>query len=339
MDVCPAGHLSKDPENCEVCGLPMAGDPQTDPVPAEDVAGEFADTSAEVHRGTAGRDGGGPHAATVAIPAEEVLAGAQTTAIPADDVNAAASTDEIPVEAVRKHPATTVLPDAPPGNPTVAMPTDSGPGTQVMPVVEPAPVPEQPATQVISPPPPPASPQPPAVFPAAASPSDAPPAVDPPGQDRSSWRPPTGATSVMGPRGAEVTGWNVVLTVDEAWYAVQDTPHRLPSPGRSTVVPLTVSSALIGRRSRSRGTVPEIDCSSDPGVSRRHALLERTGGRWFIEDLGSANGTYVAAAGAPLPEHPITPGRRVEVGAGDTVYLGAWTRLSLDDDDAWIPTT
>jgi pSer/pThr/pTyr-binding forkhead associated (FHA) protein len=32
---------------------------------------------------------------------------------------------------------------------------------------------------------------------------------------------------------------------------------------------------------------------TDAGVSRRHARLARKGNGWFVEDLGSSNGTYV----------------------------------------------
>ena len=32
---------------------------------------------------------------------------------------------------------------------------------------------------------------------------------------------------------------------------------------------------------------------TDAGVSRKHARLARKGTGWFVEDLGSSNGTYV----------------------------------------------
>ena len=55
---------------------------------------------------------------------------------------------------------------------------------------------------------------------------------------------------------------------------------------RPVVVPLLVRSALIGRVSASKHIVPDIDCTSDSGVSRRHAQLTTDGTRWFVEDLG-----------------------------------------------------
>jgi len=56
---------------------------------------------------------------------------------------------------------------------------------------------------------------------------------------------------------------------------------------------------------------------SNPGISRRHACIERSGSEWLISDLGSLQGTYVN-------------GRRVEIGeklplrAWDSVALGSW---------------
>lgn len=293
MQTCPAGHVSKDPDVCETCGLPLTRGRQQAPDDGLD-----GDTAARTRTLPTGPDPQDPsQAATTAIPVTPE-SGAATTAIPVEEVRGS-------------HAATTVLPDQPPGRATTAMPTDNPAATSVMPVTGPAPV-SQAATEVFSAPP--GEPAPPA------------PADDPA-------VPPTGATALLG-RGQQ-THWHAVCTVDAAWYAVQDTPYPLPPEGRSTVVELTSDRVTLGRRSRSRGTVPDIDCSTDPGVSRRHARFDLIDGRWYVEDLDSANGTYVAHAGEPLPEHPVPTGRRVEVGPGDTVYVGAWTRISIADDDAW----
>ncbi len=116
--------------------------------------------------------------------------------------------------------------------------------------------------------------------------------------------------------------------IDADWYADQQATDPLPSPGLPTVVPLVKKSNLIGRTSQSRGIDPELDLGSDTGISRRHAQLTTDGSRWFVEDLGSSNGTYVGAPG-PLPTTPIPTGQKSEIGADDRVYLGAWTRLIL----------
>ncbi len=122
-------------------------------------------------------------------------------------------------------------------------------------------------------------------------------------------------------------GWVAEVWVDPEWYAEQEADEPCPSPGLPLVVPLGVRSLLVGRVSRSRNIHPEVDCGSDVGVSRRHAQLSTDGARWWVEDLQSSNGTYVGAAGEPLPGHPLVAGQRRELGEDDRIYLGAWTRI------------
>jgi pSer/pThr/pTyr-binding forkhead associated (FHA) protein len=54
---------------------------------------------------------------------------------------------------------------------------------------------------------------------------------------------------------------------------------------------------LIGRKDNARGIFPDVDLGLDggydAGVSRRHAILSHQDGVFRIEDLGSANGTFV----------------------------------------------
>ena len=129
------------------------------------------------------------------------------------------------------------------------------------------------------------------------------------------------------PAPTAVADWVVERWVDPDWYAVQQSDDPCPSPGLPVVIPLTEKSVLIGRPSRSRGISPEVDCGDDTGVSRRQAQLTTDGQRWWVEDLQSSNGTYVAPAAGPLPEDPIVPGQRQELDPDDRVYVGAWTRL------------
>jgi hypothetical protein len=121
--------------------------------------------------------------------------------------------------------------------------------------------------------------------------------------------------------------WVVEVWVDPEWYADQQSPDPMPSAGLPRTVVLTARSALVGRASRSRGIAPDVDCEPDSGVSRRQAQLTTDGTRWWVEDLESANGTFVAPASGPLPVDPIPVGRKHELGPDDRVYLGGWTRL------------
>lgn len=54
---------------------------------------------------------------------------------------------------------------------------------------------------------------------------------------------------------------------------------------------------LIGRKDEARGIFPDVDLGNDggydSGVSRRHAILSFKDGVFRIEDLNSANGTFI----------------------------------------------
>ena len=68
---------------------------------------------------------------------------------------------------------------------------------------------------------------------------------------------------------------------------------------------------------------PDIDVSGFPNseiVSRVHAQLRVEGDVYYIEDVGSSNGTYVN--NMPLPygnRHRLRPGDRIALGKGDKV--------------------
>ena len=91
-----------------------------------------------------------------------------------------------------------------------------------------------------------------------------------------------------------------------------DTPLELPKQ---------LSTIRIGKPNDR--TPPDIDVSGFPDseiVSRTHAKLLVEGDVYYIEDVGSSNGTYVN--GLPLPtgnRHRLRPGDRVALGKGDKV--------------------
>ncbi|UZN02773.1 FHA domain-containing protein [Cellulomonas sp. S1-8] len=121
--------------------------------------------------------------------------------------------------------------------------------------------------------------------------------------------------------------WVAELWVDPDWYAAQQAEDPMPSVGLPVLVPLRERSVLVGRPSASRNIRPQIDAGADSGVSRRHCQLNTDGHRWWVEDLQSSNGTFVARVGAALPDDPIPAGQRHELEDGDRLYLGSWTRL------------
>ena len=142
--------------------------------------------------------------------------------------------------------------------------------------------------------------------------------------------PAAGAPAVGMPDTSEAPesfDWLAEVWVDPDWYQTQEAEDPCPSPGLPTIMPLRHRSVLLGRVSTSKNTRPEIDLSSDPGVSRRHAQLTSDGTRWFVEDLGSSNGTFVGPAAGPLPATAISVGPKTELSDDDRLYVGAWTRV------------
>ncbi|MFV0254125.1 MAG: FHA domain-containing protein, partial [Beutenbergiaceae bacterium] len=128
---------------------------------------------------------------------------------------------------------------------------------------------------------------------------------------------------------ASGTDWVAELWTDPEWYKAQDPEDPMPALTAPVVVPLTKSTVLVGRPSTSRGIDPDVDAGSDTGVSRRHCQLSTDGHRWWVEDLDSANGTYVSPIGEALPTSAIPAGSRKELADGDRVFIGAWTRLQI----------
>jgi hypothetical protein len=149
--------------------------------------------------------------------------------------------------------------------------------------------------------------------------------------------PSSGSASAPAPGGGGLSAppvpgddtWVAEIWVDPDWYAHERPEDPMPSAGLPGLVTLRQRSLLVGRPSQSRGIRPDVDCGSDPGVSRRHCQLTTDGLRWWVEDLGSSNGTFVAPAGDPLPDTPLTQGVRKEIEEGDRIFIGAWTRLVI----------
>ncbi|GAA5144880.1 hypothetical protein GCM10023321_01930 [Pseudonocardia eucalypti] len=131
-----------------------------------------------------------------------------------------------------------------------------------------------------------------------------------------------------------------VVRADRAWYdAVRE--RGGPDAGEVGFPPycperrfaLVGDRLAIGRRSRGRGTRPDIDLSGpplDPGISAQQAmLLGDPDGGWRVVDLDSTNGTVVARGGSAEFGEPIPPGEPVELAGGDRIHLGAWTTITL----------
>lgn len=108
-----------------------------------------------------------------------------------------------------------------------------------------------------------------------------------------------------------------LATVEELVPNVVDAPAPAGAPavclvvinsGRRIVVD-GGQELLVGRKDNQRGIYPDVDLGLDggydAGVSRRHAVIAPCAGGFMIEDLASANGTFVngrrLAAQSPTP--------------------------------------
>ena len=95
------------------------------------------------------------------------------------------------------------------------------------------------------------------------------------------------------------------------------TIERGDSPG--TDFRLVNDESTIGRWDADNGIFPDVDLDahdSDAKVSRRHARIVRNNGSYFIEDLGSTNGTYVNRG------RRLLPGNAQLLNDGDEVIVG-----------------
>ncbi|HZM42710.1 MAG TPA: FHA domain-containing protein [Acidimicrobiales bacterium] len=121
-----------------------------------------------------------------------------------------------------------------------------------------------------------------------------------------------------------------VVAADRAYYDSQQVGEVLfPVGAPPRTIELPAGPATIGRRSRTLGTEPAIDLAvppEDPAVSHIHAsLLPSDDGTWTVVDHGSTNGTYLNES----PE-PLTANVPRAIRLGDRIYVGAWTRITLE---------
>ncbi len=86
---------------------------------------------------------------------------------------------------------------------------------------------------------------------------------------------------------------------------------------------------LIGRKDNARGIFPDVDLGLDggydSGVSRRHAILAWKDNRYFLEDLGSANGTFING-------QQLAPSQPTRLASGDEIRCGTLLlRIEFDE--------
>lgn len=83
--------------------------------------------------------------------------------------------------------------------------------------------------------------------------------------------------------------------------------------------PISNAEAQIGRWDAEGGVFPDVDLDDDDPeakVSRRHARIVLNSGTYFIEDLGSTNGTFINRG------RRLVPGDRQSLRDGDEIIVG-----------------
>jgi hypothetical protein len=118
--------------------------------------------------------------------------------------------------------------------------------------------------------------------------------------------------------GKTATGLNLSSLVSAADKALAKLIiERGKSVGKQFL--LSAAESQIGRWDADGGVFPDVDLDSDDPeakISRRHARITFHDGKYFLEDLGSTNGTFINR-GKRLP-----PGTRQQLNDGDEIIVG-----------------
>jgi len=93
----------------------------------------------------------------------------------------------------------------------------------------------------------------------------------------------------------------------------------LASPDGSTLDIPAKEEVVIGREDPISEVFPDLDLTGlggmEQGVSRKHAVIHRSGADYTVEDMGSTNGTYVNRKKVqPNVPQAIKPGDEIRFG-------------------------
>ncbi|WP_412544057.1 FHA domain-containing protein [Longispora sp. K20-0274] len=319
MATCPSGHESADTDYCDVCGALIEG-------PSATTAGHATGPSAPGAAPTGAGSGTGVGTGGVSGSGPGVAAGAYSGSGPGTHLGVGAGTS----------PASGVNPG--PGSGGSGTPAGPGSGGLTGPASGSGPTGATPSCPEC------AAPRTGRFceecgfdFTAPAAPTRArpvPPTVELPATPAGPQPASSAGHPAAAPAGPLAGTWSVTITADPDYHRAvadraDDESEAVPFPAYCPERRFTLAGGqlLIGRRSRSRGIVPDIDLTGPPedtGVSHVHALLVATADGWELVDPGSTNGTRLNGAEDALPEN--SP---VRLADGDRIHVGAWTTITI----------
>lgn len=95
--------------------------------------------------------------------------------------------------------------------------------------------------------------------------------------------------------------------------------------------PIDTKIVTVGRWDPDSGAFPDIDLTNDDidaKISRKHAQIFTKNGQFFLEDLGSLNGSYINRGERMIPGEPIP------LKDGDEIILGkTFFKFAIIDND------
>jgi len=115
--------------------------------------------------------------------------------------------------------------------------------------------------------------------------------------------------------------WEIWVAQDQGFYNQGTVELAFPTLTRERRIPLLSAEALLGRGHDA--TVNLAIEPIDPAVSRRHAVLSRSQTGWTVTQLAEHNPSYLNGTTV------LQPGEPVQVGDGDFLNVGGWTRVTL----------
>ena len=117
---------------------------------------------------------------------------------------------------------------------------------------------------------------------------------------------------------SQANPWDSDSVEDGAQEAIIPLHVRVMPAGREVQLP-PIPVVHVGRMDATHGIFPDLDLTSDGGleggVSRRHCKIHQQESSYLIEDVGSANGTF-------LNEQRLTPYLPYEIEDGDELQIG-----------------